>query len=79
MTRTLRKVNSHFYPTQTGRVPHHHVEVVVNWFKFYVLCVNSRPLMLKRAQGVVFIENVSFNACEIFSQLCHLQRKVFEH
>ena len=30
ITGTVRKTNSHFDPTQTGRGPHHHVEAAVN-------------------------------------------------
>ena len=30
VTGTLRKANSHFDPTQTGRGPHHHVEAAVD-------------------------------------------------
>ena len=30
-TGTLGKANSHFNPIQTGRGPHNHVEVAVDW------------------------------------------------
>ena len=40
VTGTLGKANSHFDPTQTGRGPHHHVEVAVDWCSSILLALH---------------------------------------
>ena len=39
VTGTLGKANSHFNPTQTGRGPHHHIEVAVDWYSSNLLAL----------------------------------------
>ena len=40
VTGTLGKANSHFDPIQTGRGPHHHVEVAVDWCSSILLALH---------------------------------------
>ena len=40
VTGTLRKANSHFDPTQTGRGPHHHVEAAGDWYSSILLALH---------------------------------------
>ena len=41
VTGTLRKANSHFNPTQTGRGPHHHIEAAVDWCSSILLALHT--------------------------------------
>ena len=40
VTRTFGRANSHFDPTQTGRGPHHHVKVAVDWCSSILLALH---------------------------------------
>ena len=46
VTGTLRKANSHFDPTQTGRGPHHHVEVAVDWCSSILLALHVHTIYM---------------------------------
>ena len=44
VTGTLRKTNSHFDPTQTGRELHHHVEAAVDWCSSILLALHVHTI-----------------------------------
>ena len=46
VTGTLGKTNNHFYPTQTGRGPHHHVEAAVDWCSSNLLALHVHTIYM---------------------------------
>ena len=62
VTGTLRKANSHFDPTQTGRGPHHHVEAAVDRCSLILLALQVHTIYTTEILHFT-IQKIGVNLC----------------
>ena len=64
VTGVIGKANSNFYPPQTNRGPHHHIEAAVDWCRSSNVGLNRNAIHLLKA---VLLKNFNGDVIELQS------------